>query len=94
MVTIRKERRDLGKFLARARIRAGHTQRDVSEELGYDTPQFVSNWERGASMPPMSKAIADAIGINYRTFIKRIFKCMHDELQADLRSALASRAAS
>lgn len=27
-------------------------QIQVATELGYETPQFVSNWERGVSLPP------------------------------------------
>jgi transcriptional regulator with XRE-family HTH domain len=29
------------------------TQGEVAEFLGYSTAQFVSNWERGVSTPPM-----------------------------------------
>ena len=49
-----QELRELGKFLAEQRTRAGLTQRDVARRLGYTTPQFVSNWERGVALPPLS----------------------------------------
>jgi transcriptional regulator with XRE-family HTH domain len=29
------------------------TQLDVANHLEYTTAQFISNWERGISMPPM-----------------------------------------
>lgn len=32
----------------------GLTQNDVAEKLGYSSPQFISNWERGLSCPPVN----------------------------------------
>lgn len=37
------------------REKAGLTQRDVSEALGYSTPQFISNVERGRCRFPVEK---------------------------------------
>ncbi len=37
------------------RERAGLTQKDVSEALGYTTPQFISNVERGRCRFPVDK---------------------------------------
>jgi transcriptional regulator with XRE-family HTH domain len=31
---------------------ANMSQGDVAKKMGYSSPQFVSNWERGLSMPP------------------------------------------
>lgn len=36
------------------RIAAGLSQAEVADVLGYSTPQFISNWERGVSLPPYS----------------------------------------
>ncbi len=36
-----------------ARERKGITQRELSQKMNYATPQFVSNWERGISLPPV-----------------------------------------
>ncbi len=49
--TLRK--RTVGKFLRERRIKAGLTQMDVASRLEYSTAQFISNWERGISMPPL-----------------------------------------
>ena len=38
--------------LKKAREKAGLRQCDVSKALGYLNGQFVSNWERGVSLPP------------------------------------------
>lgn len=44
----------LGLFLKEARLSKNLSQAHVAEHLGYSTSQFVSNWERGISMPPLS----------------------------------------
>ena len=46
---------ELKEFLKRSRVRAGLSQRDVANHLKYKTPQFISNWERGLSGPPISE---------------------------------------
>lgn len=46
--------RPLGNYLKARRIAAGLTQHDVSTKLGYTTPQFVSNFERGLCSPPLN----------------------------------------
>lgn len=50
----KKETNLLADFLKQKRTAAGLSQRDVADELGYETPQFISNWERGVSFPPIS----------------------------------------
>ncbi len=44
----------LAAFLKQKRTEVGLSQKDVSVKLGYSTAQFVSNWERGVSNPPIS----------------------------------------
>lgn len=41
-------------YLKERRVEAGLTQKAVAEHFGYTTGQFVSNWERGLVMPPLS----------------------------------------
>lgn len=48
-----KDVKEFSKFLREAREKSGLTQSQVAEKLGYSTAQFVSNWERGQSYPPM-----------------------------------------
>ncbi|MGZ3652458.1 MAG: helix-turn-helix domain-containing protein [Bdellovibrionota bacterium] len=45
----------LGEYLQEMRVKAGLTQREVSLELGYSSAQFISNFERGISSPPLKK---------------------------------------
>ncbi|KYG66652.1 hypothetical protein AZI86_06295 [Bdellovibrio bacteriovorus] len=42
-----------GDFLKQSREAQGLSQKNISTMLGYNTSQFVSNWERGLSMPPI-----------------------------------------
>lgn len=41
-------------FLKQKRLNAGLSQGAVAKKLGYTSPQFVSNWERGLSEPPIA----------------------------------------
>jgi transcriptional regulator with XRE-family HTH domain len=45
----------LGEYLQEMRIKSDLTQREVSLELGYSSAQFISNFERGISSPPLKK---------------------------------------
>lgn len=44
-----------GEYLQAKRTKAGLTQRDVSNVLGYSSAQFISNFERGIAVPPLKK---------------------------------------
>lgn len=43
----------VGSQLKTAREKSGLTQHAVARGLRYSTAQFVSNWERGVSLPPL-----------------------------------------
>lgn len=65
-------------YLKRARVAAGLSQRDVSNKMGYSTPQFISNWERGVSLPPMKsfKKLASILKIKEEDIAEFCFQ--HD----------------
>jgi transcriptional regulator with XRE-family HTH domain len=46
---------DVGEYLQQARKRAGYSQRQVADTLGYSSAQFISNFERGIAVPPLKK---------------------------------------
>ncbi|MGE4132133.1 MAG: helix-turn-helix domain-containing protein [Bdellovibrionales bacterium] len=52
------------------RERAGLTQREVSEALGYTTPQFVSNVERGRCRFPVEKL----------SKLKKLYRVSNDQI--------------
>lgn len=62
----------LGEYLKQKRIAAGLTQGYVSQELGYSSPQFISNFERGICAPPLStiRVIVGLYKIPVNTVIK------------------------
>lgn len=45
---------ELSAYLREARENAGLTQTEVASRLGYSNSQFISNWERGLSTPPLN----------------------------------------
>lgn len=45
----------ISELLKKGRNNSGLSQADVAHELGYSSPQFISNWERGLSSPPVPK---------------------------------------
>ncbi len=47
------DRRALGNHLKAIRKQANLTQSDVSKRLGYSSPQFISNLERGVAVAPI-----------------------------------------
>ena len=52
------------------REKAGLTQKEVSDALGYTTPQFISNVERGRCRFPVEKL----------TKLKRLYRLSSDQL--------------
>lgn len=45
----------IAKLLKARRLELGLDQKDIAKKLGYTSPQFISNWERGMSTPPAKK---------------------------------------
>ena len=52
---MRNYRAERGAALKEARIKAGLTQTELAEILGYRSGQFTCNWERGLCDPPFEK---------------------------------------
>jgi transcriptional regulator with XRE-family HTH domain len=48
---------EFGSYLKEKRLAKGLSQADLSEALGYETAQVVSNWERGIQSPPFEKLV-------------------------------------
>lgn len=79
----------LGLFLKQARLKAGLTQGDVSKSLGYTSPQFISNIERGLSVIPL-KTLAILVHqykINPDVMIKTILESQKKILKSHLSKA-------
>lgn len=52
---LKRNHTQLGEYLLKQRKAAGLTQKELSETLGYSSAQFISNFERGITAPPLSK---------------------------------------
>jgi len=48
---LRHHQKSLGTLLRQWRKSAGLTQEQVRQQLGYESPQIISNWERGVATP-------------------------------------------
>jgi transcriptional regulator with XRE-family HTH domain len=77
---------NLGRFLRDKRISSGFTQAEIAGRLGYSSPQFISNFERGLCSPPLK---------NLRTLVKlykmdahELIRLILDEQRQVLSSAL------
>ena len=76
----------LALFLKQAREKAEISQRQVADELGYQSAQFISNWERGISTPPMKTL--KHLGELYRVSAEDLYEIMVEDtlrrVEADL----------
>lgn len=80
------DRKKLGAFLKDVREQAELTQADVSQKLGYTSPQFISNIERGISVAPL-KTLARMVGlykINPESVVKIILESQRKLLREKL----------
>jgi len=71
------------------RERAKLTQRDVSDALGYSTPQFISNVERGRCRFPVEKL--SKIRKLYRLSVEQVVDLIVTEERQDLNKAFRLR---
>lgn len=74
--TVRRQYRDLGAYLKDARIKSGLSQNDVAKKLGYTSPQFISNFERGLSSPPLKnlKTLVELYDLSQDDLVSVIFQ--------------------
>ncbi len=82
----------LKNYLQQKRKAAGLSQRDVADKLGYQTPQFVSNWERGVAYPPVKdlKTIANLYKVSAEEIFQYILDDTIEEITASLRRKFKS----
>lgn len=77
----------LAKFLRHQREKSGLSQAEIAQKLGYTSAQFISNWERGLSTPPIQ--MLKKLAYYYNTDAKELFEiCLSfkiEEVKKDLR---------
>lgn len=70
---------EIGQLIKKARVAAGLTQAQLATKLGYSSPQFVSNWERAESLPPIAAMpkiarLTKSDYADFKTILKRDFE--------------------
>lgn len=81
---------DLATYLKKSRESVGLSQTVVSSKLGYSSPQFVSNWERGLSHPPIKslKKIAKLYKLRDKELFDIYVDCYTTQVKNDLQKKL------
>lgn len=87
-----KQKNMLADFLKEKRVAAGLSQKDVADKLGYSTPQFISNWERGVSHPPINalKKLGEMYKISADDLFEVTLSTTIQEVSHDLRRKFAN----
>ena len=82
--------KNLGIFLKDKRIAANFSQAEVAKKLGHKTPQFISNWERGLSYPPVKdiKTLAVYFKISPDELFEKILECRIAEVREEFKKEL------
>jgi len=82
-----------GSFLSEKRKAAGLPQKAIADYLGWETPQYISNIERGISLPPIKnlKAMAFLLKINaedlYKEYEAAILRRTTEDLKRKFRQS-------
>lgn len=78
--------RQMGRLIKKARQSSGLTQAALAKRLGYRSPQFISNWERAESLPPIHalSKIAKHTKTNYVEFKAILMKDFERTLSKSL----------
>lgn len=77
---------ELNEYFKKARIKVGMSQKQLSDTLGFDAPQMVSNWERGLCKPPLESVpkLIKLLKLNQ----SKVVKLYLDEVKVKVEKAL------
>lgn len=86
-IVMKTEINKLAKFLKEKRTLASLSQKDVATKLGYSTSQFISNWERGISQPPIHtlRTLAQMYVVNPDQMFQVLLGATIDQVQIQLK---------
>lgn len=58
-------------------------QKELAKELGYSCAQFISNWERDISEPPLDKCkqVCELLGISEKKYKQILIKRYKDKVE-------------
>lgn len=77
----------IGEIIRKRREEVGMTQLELSDRLGYQSPQFVSLFERGLSKVPIETLgeLSTILNISEKTFTTILLKNYEKELKRRMR---------
>lgn len=83
----------IGDLLAHARLTKNYTQGELAKLLGYSSPQYVSNWERGVCEPPLDKMhlIIKHLDLDPKLVFDQMMKDTARRLEQKLKLASSGR---
>ncbi len=81
----------VGEFLKLMRQKAGLTQHELASTLSYSTAQFISNWERGVSLPPLDvlPKLAHLCRIAPRKLVDVLYRYQEEVLKLHKKQLMA-----
>lgn len=91
-VNMQQNSNKLAQFLKEKRTLSGLSQKDVATKLGYSTSQFISNWERGISQPPINtlRTLAHMYNVSAEQMFNVLLEETMIQVQADLKKKFYS----
>ncbi len=91
---MKNEANKLAQFLKEKRSTSGLSQKDVATKLGYSTSQFISNWERGISQPPIHtlRTLAQMYNVTADQMFNVLLENTMVQVQEDLKKKFYSDA--
>ncbi len=85
------DRKHFGQFLSQNRKKRAQSQQNISKKLGYSSPQFISNIERGYALPPDLFEWGRAYGVSNNELIEAYLQAVRIELVRMQKSKSKSR---
>ena len=74
----------LAAALKKLRLARGLSQTEVAKKLGYSSPQFISNWERGLASPPVK--VLKRLAALYETDSNQLFNMVVKAAESRMRA--------
>ena len=82
----KKSLKSIGQYLYDRRTKINKTQAAIAKKLGFESSQYVSNWERGLCPPPKEKLIV--IAQEYEVPRSELAQLMSAESKASIKRLL------
>ena len=73
----------VGQYFKKERIKIRMSQKEISKKLGYTSPQFISNFERGVSFLPIKKLakLTNILNLSSKKVINMVIKSQKSYLE-------------